>query len=102
MALQLSTGTTTGTGSAINISCGFSPKLVVIQNETDPGVYIWQDTMADAEMTKLTDAVALTFPTSNGVSAYAGSIAANATGFTIGADTDMNAASDVIHWAAFG
>jgi hypothetical protein len=100
--MQLVTGTTTGTGSAINIEVGFTPKLVVVINETDPGIYIWQDTMADAEMSKLTDAVALTFPTSNGMSVYAGAIAATGKGFTIGADSDMNASSDVIHYAAFG
>lgn len=99
---HIATGTTTGTGSAINVSLGFTPKFVIIINETDPGIYLWSDTMADAEMTKLTDAVALTFPTSNGVSVYAGSVAANAKGFTIGADTDMNAASDVLHYIAFG
>lgn len=100
--LQMKTGTVTGTGSAINVETGFVPKAVFIYNETDPGVFLWLDTMADAEMVKLTDAVALTFPTSNGISTYAGSIATNAEGFTIGADTDMNAASDVIHYLALG
>lgn len=100
--MQIVTGSTTGTGAALNVEVGFSPKVVVIINETDPGMYIWTDTMADAEMQKMTDAVALTFPTSNGVSAYAGAIAATGTGFTIGADADMNAASDVIHYVALG
>lgn len=101
-AMKMATGSETGTGSAINVTCGFQPKVIWILNETDPGIFIWTDTMADAEMVKLTDAPALTFPTSDGVSAYAGSIAANSKGFTIGADSDMNATSDVIHWVAFG
>lgn len=100
--LQIKTGTVTGTGAALNVECGFVPKAVFIYNETDPGVFLWLDTMADAEMVKLTDAVALTFPTSNGVSTYTGSIGANSKGFTIGADSDMNAASDVIHYLALG
>lgn len=102
MPIQIVTGTTTGTGAALNVAVGFQPKMLFIWNETDPGIYYWQDTMADAEMVKVTDAVAMTFPTSNGLSAYAGVIATTAKGFTIGADTDMNAASDVIHYAAIG
>lgn len=100
--LQMQTGTATGTGSAINVECGFTPKAVFIYNETDPGVFLWLDTMADAEMVKLTDTVALTFPTSDGVSVYTGSIGANSKGFTIGADSDMNAEDDVIHYFALG
>lgn len=103
MALRMKTGNATGTGSAINVEVGFSPKVVVIINETDPGLYMWVDTMADAEMLKLVDStVALTFPTSNGVSAYAGAIATTGKGFTIGADSDMNGSSDVLTWIAFG
>lgn len=100
---QIATGTATGTGAAINVECGFTPAAVVIINETDPGLYVWMNTFADAEMLKLVDGtVALTFPTANGISTYAGVIATNAKGFTIGADADMNGASDVIHWLAIG
>lgn len=100
---HIATGTVTGTGAAINVALGFTPKAVVIINETDPGLYVWLDTFANAEMMKLVDStVALTFPTSNGVSTYAGAIATTAKGFTIGADSDMNAASDVLHYLALG
>lgn len=99
---HIKTGTVTGTGAAINVELGFTPKVVFLFNETDPGIFIWTDQMANAEMVKLTDAPALTFPTSNGVSAYAGVAATTGKGFTIGADSDMNAASDVIHYIAFG
>lgn len=102
MSDQVRTGTVTGTGAAINVAVGFTPSVVHIFNETDPGMYIWTDTMANAEMVKLVDGtVALTFPTTNGVSTYAGAIAATPEGFTIGADSDMNAASDVLHWVAW-
>lgn len=101
--LQIKTGTVTGTAAALNVECGFTPKAVFIYNETDPGVFLWLDTMADEEMVKLVDStVALTFPTSDGVSAYAGSIASASAGFTIGADSDMNAEDDVIHYLALG
>lgn len=100
---HIATGTVTGTGAALNVELGFTPKAVVLINETDPGLFIWFDTMADAEMLKLVDgAVALTFPTTNGVSTFAGVTATTGKGFTIGADADANAASDVIHYIAFG
>ena len=102
---QIQVGTTTGTGAAINIELGFNPAIVFLINETDPGMLIWTSMMADAEALKLTDAPALTFPTTNGISAYAGSDTPGseaAKGFTIGADADLNGASDVIHWIAIG
>lgn len=99
---QIAVGTVEGTGSAINVELGFIPAYVEIINETDPGLYKWYNTMADAEMLKVTDAVAMTFPTTNGISAYAGTEAGDSAGFTIGADSDMNAASDVLHYFAVG
>lgn len=102
---QVRTGTVSGTGSAINVELGFTPKVVFLINETDPGMFIWTDVMADAEALKMTDAVALTFPTSNGISVYAGSATPGSEaekGFTIGADSDLNASSDVIHYIAIG
>lgn len=99
---QIATGTVTGTGAALNVELGFAPKFIILINETDPGMFMWSDQMADAEMAKLTDAPALTFPTANGISAYSGTAATEGAGFTIGADADMNAASDVIHYVAFG
>lgn len=100
---QVRYGSTTGTGSAINISLGFVPAMVILVNETDPGFAVWMASMADAEVLKLTNAPALTFPTTNGISAYAGSSTPGseaAAGFTIGADSDLNGASDVIHYFA--
>ncbi|MCB1341384.1 MAG: hypothetical protein KDK24_10035 [Pseudooceanicola sp.] len=102
---QIAYGTLAGTGSAINVPLGFSPSIIFIINQTDPGFFIWTADMADAEMLKLTDAPALTFPTSNGISLYAGSDTPGsqaAKGFTIGADTDMNGSSDVLTYIAIG
>lgn len=100
--MKIKSGQVTGTGSAINVECGFTPALVILANETDPGAMAWFGGMADGEALKLTDAVALTFASSNGISAYAGAEGATGKGFTIGADSDMNAASDVIHYIAIG
>lgn len=99
---HVKTGTVTGTGAAINVELGFTPKVIFLFNKTDPGMFIWTDTMADAEAVKLTDVPALTFPTSNGISVYAGVAGTTGAGFTIGADSDLNAASDVIHYIAIG
>lgn len=95
-------GTVTGTGSAINVSLGFTPTCVILVNQTDPGMFIWMNTMADAKAVKLTDAPALTFAGSNGISPYAGVAGSASEGFTIGADSDLNAPSDVLHYIAFG
>ncbi len=103
MTFRIATGTLAGTGAAINEELGFTPAFILLWNETDPGVFIWSNTMADAEALKLVDGtVALTFPTSNGISVYTGSSGSAAVGFTLGADSDLNAASDVIHYVAFG
>jgi len=96
------TGTVTGTGAALNVELGFVPARVEIINETDPGFYVWTDTMADGEMQKTIGDGTTTFPTTGGISAYAGTVNGNSAGFTIGADTDMNADDDVLHYTAFG
>lgn len=100
--LQVKTGTVTGTGSAINVECGFVPKRVEIINETDPGFYVWTDTMADGEMQKTIGAGTTTFESSGGISAYTGAVGSASKGFTIGTDADMNGSSDVIHYFALG
>ena len=99
--MQIITGTATGTGAALNVEVGFTPSRVEIINETDPGYYVWTSDMADAEMQKTIGDGTTTFETSDGISAYAGASGATGKGFTIGADSDMNAASDVLHWTAF-
>jgi hypothetical protein len=99
---HLKTGTVTGTGAAINVVLGFVPAVVLLFNKTDPGVFIWTKDMANASALKLTDAPALTFPTSNGITPYEGVAGTTGKGFTIGADSDLNAASDVLYYVAFG
>lgn len=99
------TGTVTGTGSAINVSLGFTPGYVKIWNETDSkkGSLEWTSTMAAASGWKTLNDAYVTRITSNGISSYAGTgISSPASaGFTIGADSDLNGASDVIHYIAY-
>lgn len=103
---RFKTGIATGTGSAINVECGFVPKMVWLFNETDVSWVVWTDTMTDADMGLLDAASpALTYETSNGISAYSGTDTAGSeegAGFTIGANSNVNGASDVIHYVAFG
>lgn len=92
------TGSTTGTGSAINVSIGFIPRVVLIINETDATAFIWSDSMDDAEVMKLIQS-SFDFATTDGISEYEGSATAQP-GFTIGADAALNTASDVLHYIA--
>jgi len=96
------TGTVTGTAAAINVELGFTPSRVEIINETDPGMFIWTDSMADGEMQKTVGAGTTTFESSGGISAYAGVAGSASAGFTIGTDSDMNGSSDVLHYTAWG
>lgn len=104
---RLAVGTITGTGSAINVSCGFIPRVVVLQNITDSNYpkMTWYKGMTAAygflEKTGTTY-VARTLVTSGGISEYAGADSAGAgQGFTLGTDSDMNGAADVIYYIAY-
>jgi len=93
------TGSTTGTGSAINVSIGFIPRVVLIINETDGTAFIWSSSMDDGEMLEvITGAIA--FEATAGISEYEGSATAQP-GFTLGTDSELNTASDVLHYIAF-
>lgn len=93
-------GTVTGTGAALNVELGFSPKYVKVVNVTDPTVFEWFEGMADASAIKTTDAVAMTAISTNGITPYAGSTTASK-GFTIGADADLNASGETLHYIAY-
>lgn len=95
-------GTVEGTGSAINVELGFTPTYVKVVNFDDPTAMEWWAGMGAAAAVKLTDAPALTKATTNGISAYAGATGTASLGFTIGADTDLNASGETLFWIAFG
>lgn len=89
-------GTYTGDGSAQNIQIGFQPAAVMIFNETDGGVFAWSASMTDAHVA---DVDAGTHATSNGVTPYAGTVAANNAGFTVG--TSLSTSAKVYHYVAW-
>lgn len=88
----------TGTGAAINVSCGFRPKFLILINVTQLSITFYSDTMTAAHAQTLDDTGSGTLDyeakTSNGVTL-------RPQGFTIGTDADINTASDVIHAIAF-
>lgn len=98
MVPQVKTGTTTGTGAAIDVECGFVPKLVRIFNITDGDqIDEWIDTMAAGTSLQINTAVAIR--STNGVTAFTGS-ATKAPGFTIG--SGISESAKVLHWYAVG
>ena len=96
------TGTVEGTGSAINISVGFVPSYVKVQNIDSATIESmeWWNNMPDANAIKRagTSSPAFSKLTSNGISPY--DVATAADGFTIGADADVNASAETIVWLA--
>lgn len=90
----MATGAFTSDGNARNIRTpGFRPRKVEVVNVTSRDGGEWQDTMADASMLKTVAAGTRTFATSNGITPLSD-------GFTLGADADVNADTEVCHWVA--
>jgi hypothetical protein len=101
------TGTVEGTGSAINVSIGFVPRVVIAYNIDDAGtdmpLVLWTTNDADAAGVKIL-ASAIAYISSDGISEYDGSstVGSEASpGFTIGADSDLNASGETINYIAF-
>lgn len=91
-------GTVTGTGAAINISCGFVPDHVVVFNDTAGDNLEYFSSMAAGSAYKRVAAGTGSKITSNGISPFAGSTTA-APGFTIGTD-GVNANAVTLRWMA--
>jgi len=106
------TGTVEGTGSAINIELGWIPDYVKVFNYDDAGSLFptieWWKGMPDASGLKTlrvvdsgsTGNASQNRITSNGISAYSGVAGANAKGFTIGADSDLNVSEETLYYIA--
>ncbi len=106
-------GTVEGTGSAINVPLGFTPDYVKVFNIDDAGslwaTIEWTSDMAAAsgwKTLKIADngssgALSSAKITSNGISEYAGVAGTTPKGFTIGADTDLNASAETICYVAW-
>lgn len=105
-------GSVEGTGASINVECGFVPRYVKVFNYDDVGNLFctveWWSGMTAAhglKTTSITDNATTTNKsseklTSLGISEYAGSSGSNSEGFTIGADTDVNASGETIFYIA--
>jgi hypothetical protein len=92
---RMMTGSIVASGSAMNIDVvGFRPSRVLVQNVSAPARGEWQDTMADAAALKTVTAGTVSFITSDGITP-------RAAGFTLGADADLNTATEVVHWTAW-
>lgn len=102
MATRIATGTVEGTGSALNVQCGFQPTIVKVTNIDGDAEMEWTDQYADGTAYKtIADGTSALIAT-GGVTPYAGTAASDSEGFTIGADTDVNAAAETINWYAIG
>ncbi|RMH42398.1 MAG: hypothetical protein D6688_10240 [Alphaproteobacteria bacterium] len=106
-------GSVTGTGSALTVELGFSPDYVKVYNDADAAglapTLEWWAGMADGSALKslsiadngTTARKSTEKITANGISAFAGDDTTGA-GFTIGADTDVNASGETIYYVAVG
>lgn len=96
-------GTVEGTGSAINVSCGFIPRYVKLFNVDDAGSEApsleWFTGMTDGYGLKNATTPGQTVITSGGISEYEGDDS-NGEGFSIGTDSDLNASGETIHYIA--
>lgn len=100
-AIGCVTGKIVVDGSAGNVSCGFVPSLVLILNYTNPSVHIWTKGMTDGYVFTIpASGGTLAVATTGGISDYAGAVSA-APGFSIGTDSTLNTASDVLYYVAF-
>lgn len=91
-------GSFVGTGSDKEIrTVGFRPRSVRVYNVTGNCQAVWLDTMADDSMQKTVDSGAgtsdVSFVTANGITPLAD-------GFALGADSDLNVASEIVHFEA--
>lgn len=101
MASEIYTGVVTGTGANINISLGFVPDYVEVINYTAPASGKWFKGMpAGSAFKHIAGTGGLTKITSLGISEYAGVAGGATPGFTIGADTAINVATNPIYWVA--
>jgi hypothetical protein len=93
-------GMVTGTGAAITIQTGWIPSYVVLTNETSRDQLWYHSNMTAGYGVKRVAAGTATLITTGGVTPYAGSAGANAAGFTIGTDTDINVSGEILHYYA--
>jgi len=82
-------------GTAYDVrTVGFRPRKVELMNSDGLVFARWQKSMPDASMMKQVTAGTVSFATSDGITPLSD-------GFTIGADGDVNASGERVHWAAW-
>lgn len=86
--------------AAANISIGFVPSKVLINHVTNVSDYEWNKNMADGTANLRVTAGDKTLVAADAISPYAGD-ATHAPGFTIGADSTLNTAGDVLYFTAY-
>ena len=98
---RTTTGTyiTDATVANHDVDCGYTPKYVIVWNETSGDQLEWNDTMADAEGFKRVAAGTAAMITSLGITPLD-----NGTthGFRIGLDTDINVINEQVSYLAVG
>ena len=88
-------GAVNGTGEALDVrTVGFRPKMVLLINEDSDDKLVWTESMADAAGHKQVKAGGSSFITSDGVTPLSD-------GFRVGADADINADGEKLHWVAY-
>ena len=109
---QVAVGSVAGTGAAINISIGFKPRYVKVFNYNDAGALYptleWWEGMPAASGLKtksIVDSGTTALKSSEritalGISQYEGGGSVAADGFTVGADTDINASGETFYYMA--
>ena len=87
-------GAFVGTGSAKNIrTVGFRPRTVKLFNADGLVSAFWQETMPDAAAKKVVTDGTQSYIVADGITPLSD-------GFTCGADSDINAATETVHWEA--
>ena len=91
---RVMTGSVIGTGAALDVrTVGYRPSVVQLINADSDDKLTWTDKMADASGHKQVKAGGSSFITSNGVTPLSD-------GFRLGADADLNAVGETVHWVA--
>ncbi len=99
--INIKTGTVEGTASSLAVACGFVPSYVKLMNiDGSPDCMEWTEDMTDGYGLKTVGAGTVSLVTSGGITPAGPGGATN--GFSIGADTDVNVASQTILWLALG
>lgn len=88
-------GSFNGTGAEVSVRwVGFRPKKVELFNIDGLCKGEWVEGMADASVVKQVTAGTMTVPTTGGVTPLSD-------GFTLGTDTDLNVADELVRFVAY-